>query len=111
MASCDPPRRFPASPLAACLRTAVVGAVLAVVAGAAQAFGLDDVAARAKALAEQPYKAPVIKLPQELRDLDYDAYRDIRFRPEKALWRGDKLPFELISSTRGAASPSRCGST
>lgn len=69
------------------------------------AFGFDDVAARAGRLASQPYKAPVVKLPPELRDLDYDGYRDIRFRPEKALWRAEKLPFELMFFHQGRAVP------
>lgn len=60
------------------------------------AFGFDDIAARASDLAVAPYKAPVSQLSAELRDLDYDAYRDIRFRPDHALWRADKLPFELM---------------
>ena len=84
---------------------ACFAAALCVAAGTAAAFGLDDVAARAKALAAQAYKAPVIKLPPELRDLDYDAYRDIRFRTEKALWRADKLPFELMFFHQGRAVP------
>ena len=63
---------------------------------AAQAFGFEDVAARARELAAVGYKAPVPQLPPELRDLDYDAYRDIRYRPERAHWREQKLPFELM---------------
>lgn len=63
---------------------------------AAHAFGFDDVAKRARDLAAADYKAPAQTLPPELRDLDYDAYRDIRFRPERALWRAEKLPFELM---------------
>ncbi len=63
---------------------------------ASHAFGFEDVAARARDLSSAVYKAPVSTLPQELRDLDYDAHRDIRFRPEKALWRAEKLPFELM---------------
>lgn len=62
----------------------------------AHAFDLDDVAARAKELAAVAYKSPPASLPTELRDLDYDAYRDIRFKPERALWRAEKLPFELM---------------
>jgi len=30
-----------------------------------------------------------------LQDLNYDQLRDIRFRPDKAVWRDAKLPFEL----------------
>jgi glucans biosynthesis protein len=63
---------------------------------AAQAFGFEDVATRARDLAAVAYKAPVAQLPPELRDLDYDAYRDIRFRPEHALWRAENLPFEMM---------------
>ena len=61
-----------------------------------QAFDFDDVAVRARDLAAVAYKPPLSQLPPELRDLDYDALRDIRFRPEHALWRAEKLPFELM---------------
>jgi periplasmic glucans biosynthesis protein len=70
---------------------------------AAFAFGFEDVAKRARALAEQPYKPPAIRMPNEIRDLDYDQYRDIRFRPEKAIWRPEKLPFELMLFLQGRA--------
>jgi periplasmic glucans biosynthesis protein len=63
---------------------------------AAQAFDFEDVATRARELAGAAYRAPAGQIPSELRDLDYDAYRDIRFRPERALWRAEKLPFELM---------------
>ncbi|HEX7438370.1 MAG TPA: glucan biosynthesis protein G [Caldimonas sp.] len=82
-------------------------AALILLAGAsmAQAFGLDDVGARASSRASRPYKAPAVNLPAQLRELDYDAYRDIRFRPEKALWRAEKLPFELMFFHQGRAVP------
>jgi glucans biosynthesis protein len=32
----------------------------------------------------------------ELKDLNYDQYRDIRFNPQKALWRKEALPFEVM---------------
>ena len=78
---------------------------LAVAAGSAGAFGFDDVATRAHDLAAAPYKPAAIRMPPELRDLDYDAYRDIRFRPEKALWHGDNLPFELMFFHQGRTVP------
>ena len=52
------------------------------------------VAERARALAAQPYVAPAGKLPADLAALNYDRHRDIRFRPERALWRAAGLPFE-----------------
>jgi glucans biosynthesis protein len=74
----------------------LVALLLQLLSGAALAFGLDDVALRARDIAARPYKAPVDRLPPELRDLDYDAMRDIRFKPQNALWRRENLPFELM---------------
>ena len=70
---------------------------LALGAGAAHAlaFAFDDVAKAAEQLAAQPWKKPAPVLPKELESLSYDQYRDIRFRPDGALWRSAKLPFEL----------------
>ena len=61
----------------------------------AAAFGFDDVARRAADLAARPYTAPQASAPKALSDLSYDQYRDIRYRPEKAIWRGTGAPFEL----------------
>jgi len=63
------------------------------------AFGFGDVAAKAKALAASAFKAPSLDLPKELRDLEYERYRTIRYRPEARQWRG--LPFELAFFHRG----------
>jgi glucans biosynthesis protein len=62
----------------------------------AEAFGFDDVAQRAVELAARPYAANAQPLPQALKDLSYDGYRDIRFDPARALWRAEGLPFELM---------------
>ncbi|QHO71951.1 glucan biosynthesis protein D [Bradyrhizobium sp. CCBAU 051011] len=55
----------------------------------------------ARDLAGKPYKAPSEKLPDNLANIDYDRYRAIRFLPERALWRGEKLPFEAQFFHRG----------
>lgn len=65
-------------------------------ADAARAFGFDDVAAQARLQAQRPYQVVSRKPPAELQALSYDQYRDIRFRPERALWRPENLPFELM---------------
>ena len=71
--------------------------VLALVAPASgRALGFDDISNRARDLAAAEYRAPVTQLSPELRELDSDAYREIRFRPEHAVWREEKLPFELM---------------
>ncbi len=50
-----------------------------------------ELAAQRAATAFEP---PVAGLPEALRDITYDQYRAIRFRPERALWR-DEARFEV----------------
>ena len=47
-------------------------------------FGFEDVVRRAREIAAAPYEAGPT-LPEPLSRLDFDAWRDIRFRPERAL--------------------------
>lgn len=58
-------------------------------------FGLQDVTAIAKELAATPFQDNKGQVPQALKTISYDDWRDIRFVPEKSLWRDEKLPFEL----------------
>ena len=62
----------------------------------ALAFGFDDVASQAQQQAEAPYRKVDRKPPAELTALNYDQYRDIRFRPDHAIWRRESLPFEVM---------------
>lgn len=48
-------------------------------------FGYDDVVKRAHELSGAPYDAALPALPPSIANLDFDAWRDIRFRPDKAL--------------------------
>lgn len=59
------------------------------------AFSFEDLQQRAKALAARSYSPPETTLPAYLQNLRYDAFRAIRFRPERALWRNEGLPFEV----------------
>nr|WP_218626375.1 glucan biosynthesis protein G [Pseudomonas sp. dw_358] len=80
------------------LRSAVLASTaLFCLFGASQlwAFDLDDVAARAKALAGQKYEAPKSNLPKEFRDMKFADYQKIQFRNDKAEWADDKTPFKL----------------
>lgn len=73
-----------------------VAAIIARPAAAQSAgFGFDDVARLAQERARTPHAPAAATLPAELQALDYDALRDIRFRPERSLWRGAPLPFEV----------------
>src|SRR5262245_16499966 len=79
-------------------RAAFFASLLAAIAGVrtAAAFGFDDVAAIARKQARSAYKAPDGKEPAERVALDYDQYRDIRFRPDHAVWRGHSSTSEVM---------------
>ncbi|MGE5523910.1 MAG: glucan biosynthesis protein G [Rhodospirillaceae bacterium] len=67
----------------------------------AYAFDFEDVAKRAQELAAAPYKKPEGTLPKSLQSLTYDQYRDIRYKPDRSLWREEKLPFEVAFFHQG----------
>lgn len=69
--------------------------------GATVPFNPFTVRQMARDLAQKPYQAGDQKLPAQLDKLSYDDYRNIRFIPEKSLWRGENLPFELQLLHRG----------
>lgn len=58
---------------------------------------LDYVAQKALERAQHPFRSPRADLPKVLRqdNLDYDKYREIRFRRDRALWSADNLPFRI----------------
>ena len=66
-----------------------------------EAFGPDTVAGMARSLAARPYQPPNLQLPAELARLDYDQYRDYRFRADHALWRNAASPFQAQFFHRG----------
>lgn len=64
-------------------------------------FDPSNVRRLAQELAQKVFIAPDSKLPDNLKNLDYDKYRKIRFVPDKAMWRGEGLPFQLEFFHRG----------
>ena len=72
---------------------------------AASAFDFDDVAALARRKARAQYEPPDRAQPRELELLGYDRYRDIRFRPDRAVWRTEDLPFDLMFFHRAQSNP------
>ena len=81
--------------------TRVVAGLLActivVSATPAGAFDLADVSRRAEEIAKEPYRDRQTHVPAWMLKgvLSYDQWRDIRFRPDQALWRREKLPFQV----------------
>jgi periplasmic glucans biosynthesis protein len=58
-------------------------------------FGLEEVAGLARALASEPFRPPEPEVPQWLTEISYDEWRDIRFRPERTLWRESGSRFQV----------------
>ncbi|GEP03451.1 glucan biosynthesis protein G [Methylobacterium oxalidis] len=58
-------------------------------------FGFETVEARARELAAAPFDLREPTLPPPLAKLDYDAWRDIRFRPDKAFLNVPGSPYRL----------------
>ena len=62
---------------------------------APQSFPYEEVIRRARELASVPFGGSVPPLPEALATLSFDAYRDIRFRPERALLAQSGGPFRM----------------
>ncbi len=80
--------------------------IIAALAGGAraqEAMPFDNATVRnlARDLAQHAWQAPDASLPDELKNLDYQQYRSIRFDPGHALWRGQKLRFTAEFFHRG----------
>ncbi len=76
----------------------IVVLAVVLVARAASGFGLDDVAATAKQIAAEPYRDRQTVVPKWMLkggSITYDQWRDIRFRPDRSLWRAEQLPFQV----------------
>ncbi|MBS3804539.1 MAG: glucan biosynthesis protein G [Oleiphilaceae bacterium] len=67
----------------------------------AAAFEFAAVVEKARTLAAESYKAPT-PVPEFLRELDYDDYRNIRFKPDASLWRGSESGFEVMLVAPGS---------
>jgi glucans biosynthesis protein len=71
----------------------VAGAML--FARVSAAFDFSDVIARARALGAAPYGDRGPDVPDWLRAISYDQWRDIRFRVDRSLWAGSRTPFQI----------------
>lgn len=78
------------------------GAALAVATALPAApFTQSTVRRAAQDLAKQPFREPDTALPGAAGSMSYEQYRGIRFKPERALWRGQDLPFQVQFFPRG----------
>lgn len=63
-------------------------------------FAFANIDKLARDRSAQPYADSSPKLPDAIRSLTYDQYRDIRYRPANAIWRGQSM-FEVQFFHRG----------
>lgn len=66
-----------------------------------QPFDYARLEQQAKTLAGQAYAADQSGLPEFLSNLNYEQYREIRYKPEKGLWRDEGLPYQIQFFHRG----------
>lgn len=64
-------------------------------AGDTQPFSYSWLKGHARALAREDWQSAKGDLPRALTSLSWDDYQAIRFRPEKALWRGEDSTFRI----------------
>ena len=77
------------------------GALAATSPDAGTPFTRSTVTEMARSLAKKPFAPPSSDLPDAIKKLTYDQYRAIYFRPDKAIWADEKLPFTLQMFHRG----------
>jgi periplasmic glucans biosynthesis protein len=65
-------------------------------------FSAATVQELARELATKKFVHPRNDLPKVLQDLNYDQYRDIRFKRERAIWAHEGLPFQVELFHRGS---------
>ena len=61
----------------------------------ASGFSFEDVIDKARALADESYQAPT-PIPAFLRELTYEQYQGIRFKPENSLWIKSDARFQVM---------------
>jgi len=82
------------------VREGAVFAAAAALPGATPFTG-STVRRAAQDLAKQPFREPDAKLPGAAASMTYEQYRGIRFKQDRALWRGQDLPFQVGFFPRG----------
>ncbi len=76
------------------LGTELVGAAETPASGSPPAF-FERLVSQARESAQAKYQEPTAPLPDFLKNLSYDAYMGIHFRPDKGLWHGQPGRFQV----------------
>lgn len=78
-----------------CLGLLMSTATLPVLAGSKFAINYEDVVKRAKSEASKSWKQPR-EIPRFMRELSYSQYQDIRFNPDKSVWKESGSNFQVM---------------
>lgn len=60
-----------------------------------ESFAADHVRKLAEEMAAREFAKPRVEVPEPFNALTAEQYRDIRFRPEASIWRGENLGYEV----------------
>lgn len=63
--------------------------------GSAEEFSWELLKIRANKLANSPYSPPDRRVTETLAKMDYDQYRHIVFKHDRAFWKGERFPFQM----------------
>lgn len=74
--------------------------LLAISSQAAEKFAFTQVVEQARQRAARAYEAPE-PIPNFMRELSYSQYQDIRFNPDKSLWKEGQSPFQVMLMAPG----------
>jgi len=74
--------------------------LMASISHAAEKFAFSSVIEQARQRAAHAYEAPEA-IPNFMRELSYSQYQDIRFDPEKSLWKQGQSPFQVMLMAPG----------
>jgi glucans biosynthesis protein len=66
----------------------------------AAGFTFQNIIDQAKVLASKPYEAPA-PIPKFMQELNFNEYQNIRFNPNKSLWRESKSQFQVMLVSPG----------
>lgn len=83
--------------LISCIFISVIGVTYAAIQAYTKNIKVDfeNVRKQAEVLSHKAYQPASSSVPKKLLDFTYDQHRDIRFTPDKAIWKDQDLPFNL----------------
>jgi glucans biosynthesis protein len=83
------------APTQRCCLLALCALLASLPAARGAGMNFEQVKAKARELAARPMREDRLDIAGKLKNITYDQMRDIRFDPKQAVWRRERLPFQL----------------